>query len=137
MHTIRHSINNDVLFRQILRGLNKTFYHQTVTSEQVEDFISQQAGFNYKKVFDQYLRNISIPVLEYYKDSAASTISYRYTNTIAGFNLPIVINPSSKKIMVTTDWQTGSFSADEWNSWNTKNIERLYYIKTKQLTSKP
>lgn len=39
IHTIRQVINDDEKFRQILRGLNKTFYHQTVTTKQVEDYI--------------------------------------------------------------------------------------------------
>ena len=137
MHTIRHSINNDELFRQILRGLNKTFYHQTVTTQQVEEYISKQAGFNYQKVFDQYLRNISIPVLEFYTDSAASSITYRWTNCVSGFNLPIAFVPSSKKIFVNTEWQTSSLKENEFTWWNIKNIERLYYIKAKQLSSKP
>ena len=42
LHTIRQVINNDTIFRKILRGLNKTFYHQTVTTKQVEDYISKQ-----------------------------------------------------------------------------------------------
>ena len=137
MHTIRHSINNDELFRQILRGLNKTFYHQTVTTQQVEEYISKQAGFNYQKVFDQYLRNISIPVLEFYTDSAASSITYRWTNCVSGFNLPIAFVPSSKKIFVNAEWQTSSLKENEFTWWNIKNIERLYYIKAKQLSSKP
>jgi aminopeptidase N len=41
IHTIRQVINNDEKFRKILRGLNKTFYHQTVTAKQVEDYINQ------------------------------------------------------------------------------------------------
>ena len=137
MHSIRHSMNNDEAFRQILRGLNKTFYHQTVTTQQVEEYISKQAGFNYQKVFDQYLRNINIPVLEFYKDSLASSITYRWTNTVNGFNLPIVLVPSSKKILATTEWQTSPLKTDDLIWWNSKNIERLYYVKTKQLSSKP
>ncbi|MBC7851323.1 MAG: M1 family metallopeptidase, partial [Chitinophagaceae bacterium] len=45
LHTIRAIINNDEKFRQILRGLNKDFYHQTVTSAQVEQYISTNAGY--------------------------------------------------------------------------------------------
>ena len=63
LHTIRHSMDDDEKFRQILRGLNSTFYHQTVTTKQVENYISTQAGFDYSKVFDQYLRNIAIPAI--------------------------------------------------------------------------
>ena len=65
MHTIRQVINDDEKFRNILRGLNKTFYHQTVTTKQIEDYISKQSGIDFSKVFDQYLRTIKIPVLEY------------------------------------------------------------------------
>ena len=54
LHTIRQVINDDEKFRQILRGLNKDFYHQTVTSKQVEDYISQKSGKDLSKIFDQY-----------------------------------------------------------------------------------
>ncbi|HEV2831220.1 MAG TPA: M1 family metallopeptidase, partial [Hanamia sp.] len=37
LHTIRQVINNDEKFRGILRGLNKTFYHQTVATKEIED----------------------------------------------------------------------------------------------------
>jgi aminopeptidase N len=137
MHTIRHSINDDEKFRQILRGLNKTFYHQTVTTQQIEEYISKQAGFNYKKVFDQYLRTVKIPQLEFYVDKAASTISYRWTDCVEGFNLPIVITPSSKRIAVTTVWQTAKLSKAEWEWWGPKNIERLFYVKTRQVLTQP
>src|SRR6185312_7925811 len=84
LQTIRHSMHSDSLFREILRGLNKTFYHQTVTSLQVEKYISDHARFNYSKVFDQYLRNVQIPQLEIYTTSDGKTVSYRYANCIKG-----------------------------------------------------
>ena len=65
LHTIRNIINDDEKFRQILRGLNKTFYHKTVTTKQVEDYISKESGKDFSKIFDQYLRTTKIPVLEY------------------------------------------------------------------------
>ncbi|HEY0066603.1 MAG TPA: M1 family metallopeptidase, partial [Flavisolibacter sp.] len=62
LHTIRQIVNDDAKFRNIIRGLNKDFYHQTVTTRQVEDYISKQSGKNLSKVFDQYLRTTDIPV---------------------------------------------------------------------------
>ena len=77
------------IFRNILRGLNKTFYHQTVTSKQIEDYISKKSKIDFSKVFDQYLRTIKIPTLEYsIKDGA---FSYRWTNVVPGFNMPVKI----------------------------------------------
>jgi hypothetical protein len=137
MHSIRHSINNDEQFRQILRGLNAFFYHQTVTTSQVEDYISRQAGFEYSKVFDQYLRNTQIPELEYYVDSLAPSVSCRWTNCIAGFNLPIVLTTSGTKVIPTPAWQTFALAKNEVEDWNNPAIEKLYYIKAIRLTAKP
>ncbi len=89
IHTIRQVINNDSTFRNILRGLNKAFYHQTVTTKQVEDYISQQSHHDFSKVFDQYLRTIKIPTLEYSINNGGLT--YRWTNIVPGFNMPVKI----------------------------------------------
>ena len=137
LHSIRHAMNDDEKFRQILRGLNKTFYHQTVTTQQIEQYINKNAGYNFSKVFDQYLRTTQIPTLEFYKDSIASTVSFHYTTCVDGFNLPIVINASNKKILPSTQWQTLSLSKEEFDWFNQKNIVRNYYIKTNQLAGKP
>jgi aminopeptidase N len=89
IHTIRQVINNDEKFRNILRGLNRTFYHQTVTTQQVENYISKQSGIDLSKVFDQYLRTTQIPVLDYKKESGR--IFYRWTNCVDGFAMPVKI----------------------------------------------
>ena len=99
IHTIRQIINNDEKFRNVLRGLSKTFYHQTVTTKEVEDYISKQSGINFSKVFDQYLRTTQVPVLEYKKVNA--TIYYRWTNCVDHFNMPLkVYNDIGKLIFI-------------------------------------
>ncbi len=137
IHTIRHAINNDSLFRQILRGLNKDFYHQTVTTQQVESYISRKSGINFQKTFDQYLRNTQIPQLDYFVDPSASTVTLNWTNCIAGFDMPITIAASGKTLKPSTKFQSIKLSSDELAWFNKKNIERLYYINTQQLFSKP
>ena len=128
LHAIRHAINNDSLFRSILRGLNSTFYHQTVTTQQIESFISEKAGYNFQKVFDQYLRTIQVPHLEYTMDTTTGKLQYRWSNCVDGFNLPIVIVPSSRKLFPTQQWQTAQLTNEEAAWWNKANIERQYYI---------
>jgi len=56
LHTVRQIVDDDEKWRAILRGLNQTFWHQTVMGKQVEDYISAHAGTDLTKVFDQYLR---------------------------------------------------------------------------------
>ena len=40
LHTLRQLIEDDEKWRQILRKMNMVFYHQTVTTKQIEDFLS-------------------------------------------------------------------------------------------------
>jgi len=129
IHTIRQVINNDSLFRQVLRGLNKTFYHQTVTTKQIEDYISTKSKINFAKVFDQYLRTIQVPTLEYKIDGYK--LSYRWVNCIPGFNLPLKIYFKGERwIKPTENWQTLSL----YPEGDTKfSIDRNFYINTKKV----
>jgi len=136
LHSIRHAMNDDEKFRQMLRGLGSTFYHQTVTSRQIEDFISNRSGIDLSKVFDQYLRNTQIPVLEFYTDNSAGTVTYRWSNCIPGFNLPLVLAEGGT-VHPTTGWQTSRPDKGGMDQWNQAAIERQYYIKTSKLSGKP
>ena len=42
LHTMRQIVNDDAKWKSILRGLNSTFYHQTVTTKQIEDYLSHK-----------------------------------------------------------------------------------------------
>ncbi|NTS40987.1 M1 family metallopeptidase [Flavisolibacter sp. BT320] len=138
LHTIRHSIGNDSLFRRIMRGLNATFYHQTVTAQQVEGYISKMAGFNYQKVFDQYLRTTGIPNFEYYFSADGKQVTFRYTNAVAGFNLPLTLTNKTvtKKIYPTTTWKSLNISKEEASLFTAAEIEKMYYIKPAQIASR-
>lgn len=87
LHTIRQIINDDAKWRGILRGLNRTFRHQTVTGRQVEDYISREAGIDLSKVFAQYLTTTEIPEFQFKVEGA--TLSYRWANVVAGFDMPV------------------------------------------------
>jgi aminopeptidase N len=113
LHTIRQVVQNDALWRDILRGLNKTFYHQTVDGKDVEKFISTKAGRDLSKVFDQYLRTTQIPLLEYAVHRGK--ISYRWTRCVEGFDMPVKIliqGKGSKMISPDTRWKTTKLKAD-------------------------
>ena len=129
LHSIRQVINDDEKFRQLLRGLNKTFYHQTVTTKQVEDYINKQSKINFSKVFDQYLRTTQIPVLEYKVDG--HKLSYRYTNCVKGFDLPLKIKFKTEQwIKPTAQWKTLNLYPEGDNSFS---VDPNFYIKTKKV----
>jgi aminopeptidase N len=129
LHTIRQIINDDEKFRNILRGLTKTFYHQTVTTKQVEDYISDESGINFSKVFDQYLKTIQIPVLEYKKVN--NRIYYRWTNCVDHFNMPLkVYNNKGKLIFIhpTPVFQKAPKDLKEIK------VDQNFYVETKDVS---
>lgn len=105
LNMIRQLLLDDDKWRLILRGLNKEFYHQTVTTEQVESYISTQVGWNLGKVFDQYLRDTRIPIFEYYQQGGE--IQYRWTNAVKDFDMPVDVQLNGKviRLQAKTSWQ--------------------------------
>ncbi|MGI4022143.1 MAG: M1 family metallopeptidase [Janthinobacterium lividum] len=89
LNMIRTIINNDEKWLAILRGLNKTFYHQTVTTEQIVGYINQQSGLNLTSIFDQYLRYKNIPTLEFrFQDKH---LYARWIADVNKFTMPVKI----------------------------------------------
>jgi aminopeptidase N len=130
LHSIRHSIDNDIVFRSILRGLNKEFYHQTVTSAQVEAYISKRAGYDYSNVFNQYLRTTKVPTFEFMLSPDKKSVSYRWKNSVRGFNLPLVLRKgdASIRIVPSTAWRRTALKKGQEFLFDKAAIEKMYYV---------
>ena len=113
LHTLRQLIKDDEKWRQILRGLNTKFYHQTVTTKQIETYIIDESGLNLTAFFDQYLRDIRIPTLEY--RIIDSKLSYRWTQVVDGFAMPIEIDIENEKkwLYPSEEWQEIKLNSSE------------------------
>src|SRR5688500_10607751 len=128
IHTIRQVINDDEKFRKLLIDLNKTFYHKTVTGAEVEKFISEQSGIDFSKVFSQYLRTIMIPAFEY--KISGRKLSYRWTNVVNGFNMPVkVLLGEERWLKPTTEWQ--HVTLKDRNITDVK-ADRNFYVEVKK-----
>lgn len=127
IHTIRQLVNDDDKWREILRGLNSEFYHQTVTTKQIEDYISEHSDINLDPFFNQYLRDTRIPTLEYKIEN--KKLSYRYVNIVKNFDMPIEvdINGRTEWLFPNSEWKTKTIESSDFK------VDRDYYIKSKQL----
>jgi aminopeptidase N len=135
LHTIRQIVDNDEEWRQILRGLNQTFWHQTVTGAQVENYISQQAGIDLGPVFDEYLRTTLVPTLEYRLNGTALT--YRWTDVVPGFAMPVDVTLGGEgyqRIHPTTEWQTTELAPGNPAAFK---VDPDYYVLSKDLAAPP
>lgn len=130
INNIRLIMNNDEAFRQMLRGMNKTFYHQTVTTQDIERYMSNAAGFDLGRVFDQYLRDTIIPTLEY--RIIGQQVQYRWINCVKDFNMPVRVKLNEngyKLIYPATTWRTASISLPDPNQFE---VDKGFYINVKR-----
>ncbi|WP_406683076.1 M1 family metallopeptidase [Seonamhaeicola sp. MEBiC1930] len=129
LHTLRQLIEDDEKWRQILRKMNITFYHQTVSSEQIENFLSEQTGIDLTAFFNQYLRTIKVPTLEYHIDG--KSLEYRWRNIVDKFDMPIQI-----KVNETDHWL---FPKSDWNTFTSENkietfeVDPNFYVESKKI----
>ncbi|CAD0009202.1 M1 family metallopeptidase [Flavobacterium chungangense] len=130
LHMIRQIINDDAKWKSILRGLNSTFYHQTVTSKQIEDYINTQSGINFNRVFAQYLTTTKIPVLEYiFKDGS---FGYHWSNCVAKFDMPVKVklNGVDHWLKPTTEWKSEKVTNDNRNI----EVNKDFYVTSSNIT---
>ena len=127
LHTLRQLIEDDNKWRQILRGLNSEFYHQTVSTKQIESYISNESGLNLSAFFNQYLRDTRIPTLEY--SLRDNKLSYRWTQIVNGFEMPveIVVDEKNMWLYPTKAWQKIDLN------YSKIVIDNNYYIKHKKV----
>jgi len=132
LNTLRQVINDDDKWLNILRGINKDFYHQVVEGKQIENYISSKTGMELKPFFDQYLRDVRIPVFEYYvKDSV---LNFRWNNCVSRFNMPlrISLNGTSKVIFPKARWDAIKIESRE----AVIEVDPNYYVAVMNMMGK-
>ena len=130
VHMIRQIINDDKKFHQLLLNMNQQFHKRITTSKEIEAFICKTAEIDFSKLFEQYLRTVQIPVLEY--SIERNKLNYRYTNCIRNFTMPIKIYIQDESYWLTpsTDWQ--EVRLDGLTKQNLLEINRKFYVKTEK-----
>ena len=113
IHTLRQVINDDDQFRALLRGINKEYFHRTISSRQLENYIMEQTGLELKGFFDQYLRSTKIPMFQYKIKNG--TLSYRFKNIVNDFKIPVRTFIDGKEVWLspTKKWQKHSLIKKE------------------------
>lgn len=129
LHMIRTMINDDEKWRTILRGLNEEFYHETVSTEQIENYITQHSGIDLSSFFNQYLRRANIPTLEYKVNG--KLVEYRFKNVVDQFQVPFdfKIDGELNRTVGTDYWQKLDLKRKPKNI----NVPVDYYIKLEKL----
>jgi len=107
LHTIRQLVDDDALWKSTLRRLNEVFARRTITGADVESRMEAETGVPLGPVFDQYLRSVQIPVLEWFIEEARLT--YRWSEAVDGFAMPVRVHLDATTSMLLhprAEWRT-------------------------------
>jgi len=131
LHTIRQLVDDDARWRGIMRGLGRTFWHQTVSGKQIEDYLSSRSGINLSKVFDQYLRTTKVPTLEY--KLLGSKLTYRWSNVVPGFAVPVKVTTSPGKVTWIRPTESWKSTKVQLNRPEDFHVDENFYVVAKDL----
>ena len=129
LHTLRQLLEDDKKWRSILQGLNREFYHQTVTTKQVEDYLSAQSGIDLTEFWQQYLRTIKVPKVEF--KIVDNALTFRYVDIIKGFDMPVIMVVDGKEewIFPTSEWKTKVLQSPIKKAF----VKLDFFVKSQQL----
>ena len=93
LNTLRHVIDNDELWIEILKGMNEEFRHQTIDGQQIFDYIIDKSGMDLNYFFDQYFRHESLPQLlvTIIKKGEDVKATYRWKADVPDFKMPVKV----------------------------------------------
>ncbi|MES2798924.1 MAG: M1 family metallopeptidase [Bacteroidota bacterium] len=119
LHTIRTLLGNDSLFREMLREMNEEFYHKTVTTKEIENFMATALKMELSPIFDQYLRSKNPPTLQV--KAKKGKLKFRWIKVNKNFAMPILFG----KVQFAC--------SQKWSKWVPEKSKKdlnpnLYYL---------
>src|SRR5690606_19799360 len=95
LNMLRTMINDDEKWREILRGLNKEFFHKTIDYQDLVKYISTESGIEMKSIFAQYIQHTGIPTLEFQWNEGK--LYGRWIAEVQNFAMPVKIRVKGGK----------------------------------------
>jgi aminopeptidase N len=104
LNTIRHILNDDEKWWNIILEYSNTFKHKIIDTETVLAYFNEKIGMDLTSVFNQYLRHTSIPKLEMKIDNFK--LCYRWKAAEPNFEMPVDIKIKGEKVRInaTSKW---------------------------------
>jgi len=110
LHTLRNLIDNDSLWFDLLRGIQNQFAFQTITTNDLVNYINEKTRTDYTYFFEQYLTKASIPTLEilFKREGNVTRVKYRWSTEVEKFDMPVKVTTDKNIytfIYPTKDWK--------------------------------
>jgi aminopeptidase N len=131
IHYIRLWMDDDEKFREILQYLSIKYHLKNINAAQMEAALIRMTGKKLMPLFNQYLRTILVPVLEY--QFSAKSFSFRWNNVVSNYEVPVKVNfgKGEKWISPKTTWKKISLKKGE--SAKAFKIAEGFYLKSQEI----
>ncbi|MET0647458.1 MAG: M1 family metallopeptidase, partial [Pyrinomonadaceae bacterium] len=108
LHTLRSVVDDEKLWRSLLRDFYQTFKYRNIMTEDVAEFFNRRTGRNLTPIFNQYLRRAALPALELKFDETRGEVSYRWKADEPGFDMPVRVGRQGgwQLIRPTAEWKS-------------------------------
>ncbi len=134
LNTLRHAINNDSVWWDILKTIQQRFRYKSIDGDDIFTLVNAKTKQDWGYFFEQYLKRTNPPTLEaeITKKGPAGTLRYRWRADVEDFRMPIRITGGrgvSLLINPTTTWQT--MRVDRLAPEQFRVVEDQFYVDTK------
>jgi aminopeptidase N len=105
LNTLRHIVNDDDKWWKMILKYSETFHNKIIDTDTVIAFFNAETGMNLTPVFNQYLKQASIPNLVIRKKG--KKLEYKWDAFDATFDMPIDIKIKDKtfRVQPTNSWK--------------------------------
>ncbi|MCX6329207.1 MAG: M1 family metallopeptidase [Bacteroidia bacterium] len=105
LNNLRCIMNNDTLFKNMIKGFYQKYKYRIVTTSDFTDYVKDYTKADYSDFFDIFLYKTEAPILacSYTIDKGNNlTFTYRWSNTGINFTMPFCIAVSDKEYIRLT-----------------------------------
>jgi len=131
LNTLRHVINNDAKWWDLLLNYSLLYKKDIIDTETVINYFNTKSGMNLTPIFNQYLRYTNIPKLEIKLKN--KKLEYRWQTDVTGFEMPVELIVKNKELRLnaTNNWQ--SISVDTKDIKDVELQRSKFYVKLEKL----
>ena len=126
MHTLRHVIDDDELWFDILKSFAVKNAKSNVSTEDFLNHVIYKTRYSFQLIFYQYFYTHKPPVLEYYQDG--NKFFYRW-DAVSGFDMPIDINLNGIEIRLSPKKDINHIEISEFSVIHIRDWEFLITLK--------
>jgi aminopeptidase N len=144
LHTLRGVLNDDDKWFALIRDVYQTFKYQSILTEDMLPKFNECFQRDMTPIFDQYLRQAHLPILQLAFDDTAGTVAYRWRADQADFDMPIRVGSPDhwQTIQPTTEWQTMLTTLDKQafdvdDQWHYVEVRKMDAQEMDQIAPEP